>query len=223
MHTIYINFLAFIFLSTAIPVMAESFPVTARLFIGQTGISPDNLNTEMTAQSIKNFKDVNQMGIEATYSQFKHFEFGFRYTKHYAKNEEEPANPATDFYGTLNQDSVMFVVRIPFVKTNFFRADVFGGVGGSNTTFTIKTAGQDGELSRKKGNDWFATPYTAVGGSFAVGFKKFYLVAEGGIENNKIKDFDRTGNVNANITNIDLSGSYFTIGLLFDGVSATKK
>lgn len=204
-------------------VFASNFPVTARFFIGQTKVDPVNLNTEMTAQSLKKIDAVSQLGLEATYSVFKYLDFGIRYTKRYVNQDELTNNPATDYHGQIDQDSVLLLARVPFFRTNIVRADIFGGVGGSNTTFKIKTATQDGELTRRESNDWFATPYASFGASVGIGYKKFFLVAEGGLETNKVNKFKRTGTVNTNIDNIDLSGSYFTIGLMFDGLSASKK
>jgi hypothetical protein len=202
---------------------AKDLPVTARLFAGLTKVSPGNLNTEMTAQGLKNIKDITQFGIEATVTPFRYLDFGLRYTKRYVNNEESPADPLTAYSGQIDQDSVLLLARLPVVRTQFFRADIFGGVGGSNTTFTIKSAAQNGELVRKDDSGWFASPYSAYGGSVGVGYKKFYLVAEGGMENNKVSKFKRTGNVNSNVTTIDLSGSYFMVGLMFDGLSPSKK
>jgi hypothetical protein len=204
-------------------VYAETIPLNARFFIGSTLVDPQNLNTELTAQSLKNIDSITAMGVEATHSIFSHLDWGFRYTKRTLLVKELVDNPATDYQGELNQDSVMLLLRVPFFKSDIFRADFFGGVGGSNTKFKIKTASQDGELTRAKSGDWFATPYTSFGGSVAVGYKKFYFVVEGGVESNKVDKLERTGTVNTNVNTIDLSGSYITVGLLFDGLSGTRK
>ncbi|MNL88607.1 hypothetical protein D3C87_2184120 [compost metagenome] len=44
------------------------------------------------------------------------------------------------------------------------------------------------------------------------------MVFEGGIESNKVKDLKSSGTVNSSIDTLDLSGSYFSLGLMFDGV-----
>lgn len=201
---------------------AKSFPVTARFFIGSTLAEPDNLNQELVAQGLEDIDAVAVFGLEATYTALKHFEVGIRYTKRMANQEENPKDPATSFSGELNQDSVLLLARYPFLKSKIVRADIFAGVGGSNTTFKILTATQDGELTRKEAGDWFATPYASAGASIAIGYKSVYFTIEGGYETNKVDDFKRTGNVNTNVSAIDLSGGYFTIGLLIDGLSATS-
>ena len=221
-HTIILSLVFLVFMQPGLAT-AKDFPVTARAFVGGTEADLDDLNQEMTAQSLEEIETVAHMGVEATHSIYKFFEYGFRYTKRFAKKEELINNIATDYYGELSQDSVMLLARVPVIKTNIFRFDLFGGVGGTNTTFKIKSASQDGEISKKEAGDWFAEPITSFGGSFAVGYKKLYLVVEGGVESNKIDGFKRTGNINTNINEIDLSGAYFTVGLLFDGLSGSRK
>lgn len=203
--------------------LAKEFPVQARLFLGMTSTSPDNVNNVIEPEGLKKVTGNNQFGVEATYPLHKYFDFGFRYTKHLIANDEDPSSDSTDYNINVSQDSVLFIGRVPLVQSGIFKADVFAGFGGSNTTMKIKTAAQDGELSRSAGDGWFATPYTAAGVSLAVGYKQIYFVMEGGIETNKVTGLKRTGTVNSGIDSLDLSGSYFTIGLMFDGVTATSK
>ena len=103
------------------------------------------------------------------------------------------------------------------------RFDVFGGAGGSNTNIKIKTASYDGELDGTAGSNWYSTPYVATGASLGLGFNHILLYFEGGYESNKVKDFKKTGTVNPNINTLDLSGSYFLVGIMFDGIKGYKK
>jgi len=134
---------------------------------------------------------------------------------------ESPDNMLTNYEGEIQQDSVYGVLRIPFVRTPIIRADVVGAVGGANTTFKIKTASQDGQLIKK--SDPFGSVVMNYGGSLAVGFSGVYLVVEAGVETNKMDGFKREGTINNNVDKIDISGPYVTVGLMFDGVTATKK
>jgi hypothetical protein len=177
----------------------------------------------LTAQGLKKIDNITMYGVEATYTALKYFEYGFRYTKRYVREEEDPLDvPSTDFHSMINQDSILLLARLPLLKRKVVRGDVFAGVGGSNTTFTIKSATQDGELTRKETKDWVASPYAAVGGSIGVGYKSFFFMVEAGYEYNKIDKFKRTGNINNNVDSINLSGGYINIGLLFDGLTATS-
>jgi hypothetical protein len=141
-----------------------------------------------------------------------------RYTKRQGYSDEQPANSNTDYSANLDQSSMLLLARVPVIKAGSLRVDVFAGFGGSNTILTVKSATQDGELSRKSSAGWFASPYTAYGASVAVGYKQVYLFIEGGLETNKVDGFKRTGTVSSSLDNITLSGSYFAIGLMFDGV-----
>lgn len=212
-----------VFLPVSFVSAAEKFPVTARLFAGTVSTKPEDLNTEMKAQNLKEFTNVTQFGAEATYPLTFFIDVGFRYTKRIQKMAESPDNILTDYEGEITQDSVYGVLRIPFVRTPIIRADVVGAVGGANTTFKIKTASQDGELTKKSEGASFASMVMNYGGSIAVGFKGVYLVVEAGVETNKMDKFKRSGTINSNVDKIDISGPYVTVGLMFDGVTATRK
>lgn len=202
---------------------AKDIPVQGRFFAGTTGVDPKNVNETIEAQGLKKMDGATQLGLEITYPLLKYLDLGVRYTKRLVNSDEQPSDPATDYSANVNQDSVLLVARVPFVKSEFVRMDAFAGVGGSNTTFRIKTASQDGDLTRQEVAGWFATPYAAYGGSIAIGFKQVYLVFEGGFETNKVESFARSGSVSSNIDTLDFTGSYFTVGLMFDGIPGSIK
>lgn len=202
---------------------AKEFPVQARLFAGNSQADPKDLNDELTAQSLDKMEKILFYGVEATYVAARFLNVGFRYTKRLVDVDEVGSGLNTDYSARLDQDSVMAIARLPVIRTKFFFIDAFGGYGGTNTTFKIKTASQDGELSKREANDWFARPVLAYGGSFGIGYDKFFIAGEVGMENNKVDGFKRTGTVNNNVEEIDLSGSYFMISLIFNGVPASKK
>lgn len=165
----------------------------------------------------------SQFGLEITYPLMKYLDVGARYSKRLLESDEEPSSSSTDYSARVDQDSLLLVARVPFVKSDIFRLDAFVGMGGSNTNLKMKTASQDGELTRKASEGWFASPYAAVGTSAAIGYKQFYFILEGGIETNKVNGFDRSGSVSNGIDTLDLSGSYFGIGLMFDGIPGSVK
>ena len=192
----------------------------ARLFIGSTKFDSTELNTELTAQGIKNMDMINQYGVEITFPTFNYLNLGLRYTKHNMLQDELTSNSTTNFEAQIDQDAMMGIARIPFYKNDVVHVDAFAGVGGSNTSYKIKTATQDGELEKK--NSLFATPYYAVGTSVAVGYKQYFFIIEVGYESNKVDGFTKSGNINNNISAIDMSGSYLTIGFMFDGIPIHK-
>lgn len=199
------------------------FPVQARLFAGATSADPANLNSELKAQGLQEFSSITKYGAEATYSLAHFLDFGFNYTKRYTSKGDADTSSNSTNQVLINQDSVMLIARVPIFKSDLLRFDAFAGVGGSNTTLTLKTASQDGELTRRESNDWFASMCSSYGASVAIGYKKIYFVIEGGVDSNKVDSFKRTGNINDNIQTADLSGGYVSIGLLFDGLPAKSK
>lgn len=200
---------------------AKEIPVQGRLFAGVYSIDPKNVNETIEAQGLKKMDSINRLGVEITYPLHRFLDVGMRYTKRIAGVEENPEDSNTDYTARVDQDSVMFLARVPLVKSDIFYFDIYAGVGGSNTTLTVKTATQNGDFQRRASGDWFATPYAAAGASFAVGYKKVYLIFEGGIETNKVDGFTRSGTASTSIDTLDLSGSYFSVGLMFDGVPGT--
>ena len=208
-----IPIVSLIIFSTCKAVAAEKAG-QARLFFGSTQVKPSNLNTELTAQGIKNVDLNNQAGVEITFPTNDYLNLGLRYTKRLISQDDSVTT--TDYKAEINQDVAALVARYAFLKTDMVRLDAVIGVGGSNTTYTLKTATQDGGLS-KTGSP-FATLYSTAGVSLALGKGKFYFVLEGGLDSQKADKLDRSGTINNNVNEIDLSGAYFNIGLMFDGI-----
>jgi hypothetical protein len=199
--------------------LANEFPAKGRVFVGADSVNPSELNTEMDAQNIKDFKTATKYGVDITYALTNFLDVGFRYEHLNQKNLEQTATAGQDYQATLTQDAVMGVARAPLWKSAYGRADVFGAVGPSSTTFSIKNTTQDGKLTKTD----YASICAEVGGSIGVGFKNVYFYVEGGYKSNQVGSFTREGTISSNVKSIDLSGSYATIGLLFDGITATSK
>jgi hypothetical protein len=222
-HFHYISLLTFLLtIISANLASANNVPVQGRVFIGSTVVDPVNVNAELNTQGLKEVDSMPQIGVEILYPVLKYVDVGLRYTKRNISRDELVSVSSTEFESQIDQDSALAVVRVPFFKTDIVRIDAFAGLGGTNTTYKIKTATQDGELSRKDSNAWFASPCSSYGGSVAIGYNKFYFVVEGGIESNEVKGFKSTGTINS-LNTIDLSGAYFTVGLMFDGIAASSK
>lgn len=215
-------FVGFALLFTT-PVFAAEFPVQARLFAGVNFVDPKNVNETTEPQGLQKIDKSNQIGVEITYPVASYLNIGIRYSKRIVSLDENPSNEATDYYVKVDQDALLLMARAPFAKTETFKADVFAGVGGTNSTLKIKTASQDGELTSSAGEGWAQSPYAAAGLSAAVGYKQFFFVMEAGYEYNKVSSFKRSGTVSSAIDTMDLSGGYFTIGFLLDGIPGTTR
>ncbi|MDD4973488.1 MAG: hypothetical protein PHY93_04015 [Bacteriovorax sp.] len=203
---------------------AKDLFLQGRLFLANTNVNKlDNLNNAITNEGLKKIDKTTNFGVEITFPTFRFFEPGMRYTRRTFSADENPSNSLTNYEAQGTQDSIQFLARFPFIRSSFFRFDIFGGVGGNNTTLKISTAASNGELSRSATGDWFATPYYAAGSSIGFGFKSILLYAEGGYEANKVNKLQKTGTISSNISSLDLSGSYFMIGIMFDGIKGFQK
>lgn len=206
---------------------AAELPAQGRLFAGVTSADPASFNQELTVNGFKEQKLYNRFGVEITMPIGWMLEAGLRYTKTYHNIDEISPTPGSSYGALVDQDSVMGIARVPVFKSPLVRADVFAGIGGSNTTLKFKNASLDGDLSRREGSDWFASIRSTAGVSVGVGFKNVFFVVEGGFDSNKVDSLNTSGTLNAglvgNVTSIDLSGSYITVGLMFDGITATSK
>lgn len=201
---------------------AKEFPIQVRVYAGATETNPQNLNLEMRAQGLKEFNSVSKIGLEFGVPINDYLDLGINYSKRYYLRDEVNSDPNTDYKANLSQDMFMLLGRVPVYASELFRVDVFAGLGGSNTKMTLKTASQDGELSRKVAGNSYGTLMTAFGASAAIGYKKFFLYFEAGSEAHKVDGFSRSGNINNNIDTIDFSGHYLNIGLLFTGIPASS-
>lgn len=188
-----------------------------RLFLGTTQVSPSELNTELTAQGIKTVDLNTQFGVEITFPTFRYLNLGLRYTHHMISRDEATSSTGTDDKADLNQDGLMGIARVPLIRSDFMHFDVFVGAGANKSTYTEKSATQDGKLEKS------VSPLLAAGSSLALGYKKYFLFFEGGYESNKLESMTRSGNLDSNVNTIDLSGSYVMAGLMFYGIPIFSK
>ncbi len=205
-------------LATSSLAFAEQFPAKGRVFLGGASTNPTELNTEMAAQNIKDYKNLIKYGADITYSLSSYLDVGLRYERIGQRNLEVTETAGQSFYSELLQDAVMGVARVPLLKSGFARADFFGAIGASSTTLTLKNATQDGKLTKAN----YSSPVAELGASIGFGYKNVFLYVEGGYSMNQVSSLDREGVIGSNVDKIDLSGSYVVIGLLFDGITATK-
>ncbi len=212
-----------IFLVFGLNVYAAEFPAQGRLFLGSSQASLGQVNENLKADGMSAFASVGQYGLEITYPVKSFLNVGIRYHKTDQVAYENPETSLTNYEAELIQDDVLLLARSAIYKQGLVLVDLFVGVGGTNTTYKVRTATQSGELTKSAPGDWFASPTAAAGVSVGVGYNNIYGFVEVGYEFNKVSSFQRTGSVNASIKEIDFSGGYATVGILFDGIKATSK
>lgn len=204
---IFISFVSFSFSS-----FGESKMGKARLFLGSTQIKPEELNTDLTAQSLKEASLNNAFGVEITFPFSDRFNGGLRYAKRIISQDELDGSALTDYRVAINQDIMAAVGRYLFYKGEVVNVDAVLGAGIGNTKYEIKSATQDGSMTKQ------ASTYSMGGIGLSIGHGKYHFLMEAGYDSQKISGLKETGTLNGNISTIDLSGPYFTIGLLFDGI-----
>jgi hypothetical protein len=212
-------FLCAIFLSPS--ALASDRTGQARLFLGSTVVSPSELNASLDSQGMRTINLNNQFGLEINFPLGDYFHYGLRYSRRIVSQDEASSNPSTDYKTDMTQDVAAGVFRLSFLRNDYLRMDAVVGIGGSNTDAKIKTASQDGEL--KKSGSPFGTLYSMAGLSLGVGKGKYFFLIEAGYEQQKVDGFKRTGTIDSSIQNINLSGEYFTIGFMFDGIPIFTK
>lgn len=214
--------LALISLVFGVQAYAAEFPAQGRLFLGSTQANLAQVNTSLGADAMSSFSSVGQYGLEITYPLKSFLNVGIRYHKTNQATYENPETSLTNFEAQLIQDQILLLARAPIYKQGIFLVDIFAGVGGTNTTYKVRTATQSGELTKTAPSDWFASPAAAAGVSVGMGYNNIYGFIEAGYQYNKVSSFERSGTVNNSVQEIDFSGSYITIGIMFDGIKATS-
>lgn len=212
----YLALLIFILSSSA--QAAGDFPAKARLFAGNTWAENETLNQEMQTQGLKEFGVLGKFGVEITF-EWNFLEVGLAYMKRGIENDETISETSTLYTARLDQDIFIGVVRLPLIKSSFFRADVFGGAGGSSATLKVVNASQNGELK----NGSFSAPFLTYGASAGLGYKGFYFYIEGGFDSCKVESLTRTGTISNAVQSINASGAYGAFGLMFDVMAFNKK
>ncbi len=201
---------------------AEEFKAQGRLFIGSINSDLSQLNANLKNDGMGTFVSTGQYGLEITYP-WKSLNIGMRYHKTNQVVYENPENTATNYRAELLQDEIMLLARAPLYKNGSFLVDIFAGVGGTNTTYRVNSATQNGELTKTAPNDWFASPMGAAGVSVGIGYNRVYGFIEAGYEYNKVSSFERSGSVSNSIQELNLSGHYIILGVMFDGIMASSK
>ncbi len=191
-------------------------PGQLRLFIGTLSSSPKQVNTELNAQGIETFGSLSNFGIEGTYQVLPRVNLGVRGEGKWQKVKElasPPVNALNPYYSSIQQSAALLVLRVDVIRTPVFRFDIFGGAGTAATKMDLRSASGDSNYSRT-----MSSVISEAGASIGVGWSNIYFLVEGGTEWNKVNSLSKTGASSASVNEIDLSGSFVTIGILFNGL-----
>lgn len=174
--------------------------------------APTALNNLTAPDNVPALDTLQSLGIEID-GQYKMLKVGVKFG--YTNSSAEPPNapfPAPA-YLSVSQFTAGLVARIPIVTQPAYLFDAFVELGAADTTFNAQTI-SSGKATLKKDKNF----YQRAGASVAVGSAAVKLYAEVGQEWNKVSDPSSSGTMVTNIPAVDLSGTYFALGLIISDV-----
>lgn len=209
----------------ALPCWADLIknPSEVRLYLGIHHFKLDQVNAEIESKGLEPLNDMGMAGLEFTTPLFWNVSGGFRYQAKYRKSlevAETSAVPTNPYYASLQQTELMLVSRIDLLRTKILKMDLVGGAGMAKTQLQIRTASGEGEYedSLESGN-----LVTMAGASVGVGWSKVYLFVEAGQEWNKLNGFERSRVTSNAIHQLDMTGPYALLGLVYSGLPSFIK
>ena len=195
--------------------------VQGRLSYGRLFASPETLNSEMTSLGQTKFGNIDRFQIEITYPVLQSLDLGVRFDKNFAKSSSTTV-PSYRDNTSLDQTGLQLLMRVPLLKKEYIRFDIFGSYGGSNTSIEIKSNNKSVKLEKSGAFNWSGTEYSSYGATLGLGLKGYYLYAEGGVLNSKVDSFEKSGELTTNVNSLDLSGKYVVFGVIFDSAYIEK-
>lgn len=188
-----------------------------RFFISNNNFSDDNtaLNSLTTADNVEKLKSLAGFGLEVDARLKPWLKVGTRIKGIFnAVKAPEPAQA----YTQLSQYTAGLLARIPIVDNSSVLFDVFTEVGLANTTLEVKTTSSGtGEFSKEGG------VFGRAGASVGFGWESGKIFVEGGQEWNKLDGLSFKGNLVNNVSSVDLSGTYVSVGVIISGIPSWIK
>ena len=181
-----------------------------RTYYANAYIEPEQVNTDLDAKGIEDFSTLNLFGVEFNVQPVEKFRIGLDFSKRLKFTDE---NDQED-YAKIDQDVVSLVARFSIIDTKFFIFDIFAGYGKGQTNYTTYT-GSPEYITSSDGQSTYNTELSKYGSSLAFGYSKYFVYIEGGYENNYLDTIKKEGSFHASLKEIDLSGTYFMVGILF--------
>jgi hypothetical protein len=182
------------------------------MYIGVLDADPKLMNDQLSSFGLKKFSSIPFAGADIAWPVGNYFTFGIRYVVGNQTRDESPPNFVQSYQAKIDNKAYAVTSRVAFLQKKWIRADVLAGVGLSSTNVEVTSATTTGSWSLTSN-----FPYYVGGASLALGYDHYFLVVEGGYVSNKITDPLATGTGFPKIDNIDLSGTYMTVGLLYTG------
>jgi opacity protein-like surface antigen len=190
-----------------------------RVFGSSITVDPKDLNDELEAQGVKKVKSLLGLGFDVTTPLIGRLNVGARFSQRLGYAGEKTESLATDYRVDVKQDAIAALIRLPLIQTQIFFLDIFGAYGGSHTHAKITGSSETGKITKTDSAGWWSGAY---GASLGVGYDRFFVAVEGGMETNRIAELQRTG-LNGNIETLDFSGPYVALALVFNTTNRFSK
>lgn len=176
------------------------------------GKAPTALNTLTAPDNVDALDSIYGIGLEAD-ARYKWVKFGTRF-KAVLMSKNAPNAPANSSAGlTVEQYSAGALVRVPLTEQDHFQFDVLAEIGGANTKIDVETSSAGkGTFSKEAGL------FGRAGASVGVGWPTFKIYLEAGQEWNNLNNLKFEGNLANNVSEVDFSGPYYSVGLIFSGI-----
>lgn len=178
---------------------------------------PTDLNNLTAADGVPAFKSMTGIGIEADGQVLPWLKIGTRIKGILTSSNRQDGPMPANSYLTFQQYSGGILTRIPLINRDFVLLDAVAELGVSNNKIDIQTTGGKGTFT-KDGNF-----YQRAGGSLGIGWSSFKFYVEAGYEWNKLSGMSFEGTLTNNISSVDLSGPYTSIGIIISGVPSWIK
>lgn len=183
-----------------------------RVFGTQTTTKPKDLNEVIEKDGLQPYLKSYGVGGELTYEILPYVNAGVRYEARYVKTDRSSSSTtaSSSYYSSIQQSMLDLVLRFDLVKASWFKFDIFGAGGLTDTKIDIRpNQSTEGYLTRGGFN-------TKAGASMALGLGGFYFFVEGGYDWNQMSGFKTEGNPPA-VSSLNLSGPYIAGGLILTG------
>lgn len=185
-------------------------------FYNQQAINPSDANAVLKSGGFDDLTKLATYGIQASRDVTPKFNIGLRGLIGTSRTEIEntATSSASNYTAYIIRTGLSVILSSPLVKTEKFKAEVLTGFGSGGVSLDLRNGTQDGKYESSS-----VGPTALVGAAVAFGHKYVFLRIEGGYEYVNATSLNKSGTLTSNLEKIDLSGGYFNVGLLIDGLA----
>lgn len=196
--------------------MANAKRVQGRAFYSQMSPDPVAMKSEMQAKGVSDFGIYQRLGADFTYPVSEYIDLGAR-IENITSTGTQYSHTQRTYGSKLEMNTLQALLRVPVLKTSFFRFDVFGTYGIAAAEVELATATSASSVSGRSYTTGAESRTTTYGASVGVGYNGWYLYAEAGRSVNLLGSLEHTGSLSTSFRELDLSADYIAVGFIHDG------